>query len=98
MHNIIKKTYELIKTLDESNLIKELLISKNKVNNNSNLTYLIKKAKNSNNEDEIRKIRQKLLQNNDYNKYMKCYNELTFIILKINKRYNSYFENRSCFK
>ena len=98
MHDIIKKTYELIDNLEDSNLIKQLDIAKYNVYNNDRLMNLINKAKCSYNEEEIRKIRQILLKDKDYNTYMKCYNELNLIVLKINQRYNSYFENRSCFK
>ena len=98
MHNIIKKTYELIDALEDSNLIKRFDISKYNVYSNNKLMDLINKAKCSYNEEEIRKLRQILLKNKDYNTYMKCYNELNLIVLKINQRYNSYFENRSCFK
>lgn len=98
MHDIIKKTYELIDNLEDSNLIKQLDIAKYNVYSNDKLMNLINKAKNSIDEEEIRRIRQILLKDKDYNTYMKCYNELNLIVLKINQRYNSYFENRSCFK
>lgn len=96
MHKIIEKTYELIDTLDESNLMKELTKYKSKVLSNQFLLKEINKAKNSNDEYEIRLIRQNLLKNRNYNKYIKNLNELNFLILKINNKFNSYFSNRRC--
>lgn len=90
MSEIIEKTYKLLDTLDNSNLIKELTTSKEKLQKNNYLLSLIKKyQKESNNEQKI-KLKKEIYQNIDYQTYIKCYNELSYLVIKINKQYLKY--------
>ena len=90
MSPIIEATYNLIDTLDKSNLIKELTKYKEKLMKNKALLKEIESIKQETNTDLIIKKRQALYKNNDYKMYMKYYGELSFIILKINKKYAEY--------
>ena len=86
MNNIIKKTYELIDTLDNSLLIKELSYYKDKVINDKYILDLINKYNNSNNNEEKITIKKELYNNINYIKYMENYNKLNYIIMDINNR------------
>ena len=90
MSEIIMATYNLIDTLDKSNLIKKLTKYKEKLMNNQELLKEIESIKQETNTDLIIKKRQSLYKNNDYKIYMKYYNELSLIILRINKQYKKY--------
>ena len=86
MNNIIKKTYDLIDTLDNSLLIKELSYYKDKVINDKYILDLINKYNNSNNNEEKITIKKELYNNINYKKYMENYNKLNYIIMDINNR------------
>ena len=86
MNNIIKKTYDLIDTLDNSNLIKELSYYKDKVINDKYILDLINKYNNSTNNVEKITMKKELYNNINYKKYMENYNKLNYIILDINNR------------
>ena len=90
MSEIIEKTYELLDTLDNSELIKNLTYYKNKLLKNNEILTLIKDInKETNNENKII-LKKKLYTYDDYQKYISSYNELSLIILKINKKYSEY--------
>ena len=86
MNNIIKKTYDLIDTLDNSLLIKELSYYKDKIINDKYILDLINKYNNSNNNEEKITIKKELYNNINYKKYMENYNKLNYIIMEINIR------------
>ena len=89
MSEIILATYNLIDTLDKSNLIKKLTKYKEKLMNNKKLLKEIESIKKETDTDIIIKKRQALYKNNDYRMYMKYYNELSLIVLRINKQYTN---------
>ena len=90
MTEIITATYNLLDTLDNSLLIKNLTKYKQKILKNKELLSLISDIKEEPNKTILIEKRKKIYQNNDYNMYMKYYNELSFLILKINKKYAEY--------
>ena len=90
MSEIILATYNLIDTLDKSNLIKELTKYKEKLMNNKTLLKEIDSLKEETDTAIIIKKRQALYKNNDYKMYMKYYNELSLIVLRINQQYKKY--------
>ncbi len=96
MSVIVDKTYELLDTLDSSSLIKNLTKYKNKVLNNKELLKEIQETKKETDKDKIIVKRVSLYHNNDYKMYMKYYNELSLIILKINKKYKEYTKTSTC--
>lgn len=97
MHEIILKTYELIDALENSEMIQDLVESKKKILEDQILVKEIEEMKIlSDNELIIR--RKKLFQNDDYKKYMKCYNELNFFVRDFNVRMRSILGQKRCHK
>ena len=90
MSEIIEKTYKLIDTLDESDLIKNLTYYKEKLLSNKEVLSLVQKINQENNNEIKISLKKKLYNIDDYKNYMKYYNELYYIILKINKKYSEY--------
>ena len=95
MSEIIEKTYALIDTLDNSELIKNLTKYKNKLLKNKEILSQIKDIKKETNNKLLIQKRKQIYNNPDYKNYMKYYNELSFIILKINKKYAMYTNTKS---
>lgn len=98
MSEIIEKTYNFLDALDNSELIKNLTKYKEKLLNNKKVLSQIDDIKQETN-DNLKVIKKsKLYENNDYKMYMKYYNELSLIILKINKKYSEYTttKNHNC--
>ena len=90
MSEIIEKTYKLLDALDNSEVIKKLTYYKQKLEQDEEVLSLVKKINNeidSNKKIELRKI---IYNNNNYKNYMDAYNELNYIVLKINKKFSEY--------
>ena len=98
MNEIMKKTYELIDVLEESDLISELTSCKEKIINNLELSKLISMGNSTKDEYLLLDIKRKLYKNSDYKNYMDKYNELMYIVMNINSRYNKLLGKGSCFK
>ena len=96
MHEIIEATYELLDELDNSDIIKNLVLYKDKVKNNKELINLINKGKNTEDRYIIIDIKRKLYNNNDYKNYINYYNELFYIITKINNYYKKITKTKTC--
>jgi len=90
MSEIIEKTYNLLDVLDNSEVIKNLTYYKNKLLKNNNILSLIDSYNKEKNNSKKITIKKELYKNKDYNNYMKYYNELYYIVLKINKKYSEY--------
>ena len=90
MSEIIKATYDFLDTLNESELIKNLTKYKNKVLKNKDLLAKINDIKKETKNDIIIEKRKEVFGNTDYNNYMKYYNELSLIVMKINRKYREY--------
>lgn len=90
MSEVIEKTYKLLDTLDNSSLIKNLTKYKNRLLNNNEVLLKIKNTKKEKDNNKLISLRKELYNNNDYKMYMKYYQELSFIVLKINKKYAEY--------
>lgn len=90
MTDIIASTYKLLDVMDESDLIKDIEKYKKRLEENS---YILEKVKLYNSIDNIQdkiRIKKELYDNEDYRHYMECYNELSLIVLKIDKQYKKY--------
>ena len=98
MHEIIKATYDFLDELDNSDIIKNLVLYKDKVKDNKEIMNLISKGKDTSDKYIIMDIRKKIYLNDDYKNYVKYYNELFFIIMKINNYYKKLVNNRKCHK
>ena len=94
MSDIITKTYELIDILEQSSLIRNLTKYKNKLLKNKDILSKIKEIKKETDSEKLILLRKELYQNNDYKMYMKYYQELSFIVLKINKKYAEYTKTK----
>ena len=94
MSEIIDKTYKLLDTLDNSSLIKNLTKYKNNLLKNNLVLKQIEDIKKEKDNNKLISLRKELYNNNDYKMYMKYYQELSFIILKINKKYAEYTSTR----
>ena len=94
MTDIIEATYNFLDTLDNSKLIKNLTKYKNNLLNNKTILKEIDDLKKETDNKVIISKRKELFNNYDYKMYMKYYNELSLIILKINKKYKEYTSTR----
>ena len=90
MSEIIEKTYKLLDALDNSSLIKNLTKYKNRLLKNNQILNQIQEIKKEKDYNRLIILRKELYKNNDYKMYMKYYQELSFIVLKINKKYAEY--------
>ena len=96
MSLIIEKTYELLDVLDNSELIKTLTISKEKLLKDKYLLSLIKQYQEETNNEKKIIIKKELYTNKTYKDYIDSYNELSYIVLKINNKYKEYTNTKSC--
>lgn len=90
MSDIIENTYKLLDALDNSDLIKNLTNAKKKLEQNPQIISLIKEYRKETDTNKLISIKQILYQDEDYQQYIKSYNELSLIILRINKQYQKY--------
>lgn len=93
MNEVIDKTYELIDYLDNSSLVKEFVIYKKRLLNNQDILNKIKEYQESNNNSLLKK---EIFSNEDYANYMKCYNELYYLVMDINKRLKDITGKKGC--
>ena len=97
--DIMIKTYELIDTLDNSKLFKELSIYKEQIMNNKELRCLIDKANKETDKYKLLSIKQELYKYDEYINYNDIYNEIMYIVMDINSRFKLLFNNeRMCNK
>ena len=96
MSLIIEKTYELLDVLDNSELIKKLTLSKEKLLNNDKLLSLIKQYQEETSNEKKIMIKQELYNDKIYKDYIEAYNKLSLIILKINNKYKEYTNTQTC--
>ena len=90
MSEIIAATYNFLDELDNSDIIKNITNYKNKLLDNKQLLSKITKVKEEHDNTIIISKRKEIFDNFDYKMYMKYYNELSLIILKINNQYKKY--------
>lgn len=90
MSDIIENTYKLLDALDNSDLIKNLTTAKRRLEQNPEILSLIKEYRKETDSNKLISIKQILYQDEDYRKYIESYNELSLIILRINKQYQKY--------
>ena len=97
VNEVMNKTFELIDELDNSDIIHNIEIYKNKIENNSELKNLIDKGNSTSDEYILMDIKNKLYKYPEYKNYMKYYNELMYIVMEINSRYKEIIGKGSCF-
>ena len=96
MNEIMIKTYELIDVLDSSKLILDLVKYRDIILKDKDLRQLINEGNSTNDEYLLLDIKRRLYKNNDYKNYMDKYNELMYIVMNINQRYNKLLGKGSC--
>ena len=97
MHKIMEKTFELIDMLDDSEMIKELEKYKRQVLENKEIQELLKVGNSTSIEYEQLEIKKKLYEYPEYRGYMKYYDELMFLVMKINQGLKKFTKNgRRC--
>ena len=96
MNQIIEKTYELIDTLDSSDLIKKIVEYKTRINNNPDLLKLIEKCNHSENTVDYITIKKQIYKYEEYQNYINYYNQLYYIIYNMNNRYKKLLEGKGC--
>lgn len=94
----MEKTYELIDVMDSSDIIKNLEMYKKKILENKELCELINKGNHCDDEYLTISIKKELYKNSDYKGYMDNYNQLFYIVMDINKRFDKIIHSRSCYK
>ena len=87
---IIEATYKFLDSLDNSLLIKNLTKYKKRLLKNNELLKEIDDIKKETENNKLITKRKAVFGNTDYHNYMKYYNELSLIVLKINKKYREY--------
>lgn len=97
MNEIMVKTYELIDEIDKSDAVKNIGIYKKKVLEDKELCELISMGNSSDDKYLVMDIKRELYKNSNYKGYMDCYNELFYIVMRINKMFDK-FINRRCYK
>ena len=90
MSEIINATYKLLDTLDNSEVIKKLTKYKLILQQDKEVLSLVKRINKEVNPKIKIDLRKKLYNNNNYKNYIDAYNELNYIILKINKKFAEY--------
>lgn len=88
---------ELIKTLDNSHLIKEINILKKEIYEDKELSNLLDKFKKlSEYDNEYIEIKTKIIENEKIKRFRKLEHELNYLIRNINKKLNSLTNKGSC--
>ena len=96
MSEIINATYKLLDTLDNSEVIQKITQYKKILEQDEEVLSLVKKINNEKNIELKIKLRKKLYSNNNYKNYMDSYNELNYIVLKINNKLKEYTNTKEC--
>ena len=96
MNNVMEKTYLLIDQLDNSDIIKNITIYKDKIMSNKEIKDLLDRAKNIEDKYILYDIRKELYKYDDYKEYMHYYNELNYIVMDINSRFKKLTNNSIC--
>lgn len=96
MNEIMQKTYELIDVLEDSELIREMGIYRDRVVKDDVLSELIQQGNATDDEYVLLDIKRKLYRNKDYKRYMDRYNELMYLVMDINYRYNKLLGKGRC--
>ena len=96
MNEIMKKTYELIDVMEESELIFDIGRYREKIIENKELSELIRRGNDIGDEYLLLDVKRRLYKNRDYKNYMDKYNELMYLVMDINYRYSKLLGKGSC--
>ena len=90
MSEIIEKTYKLLDALDNSEVIKKLTYYKQKLEQDEEVLSLVKRINNEIDTNKKIELRKVIYNNDNYKNYIDAYNELNYIVLKINNKFSKY--------
>lgn len=96
MNDIMKKTYELIDVLEDSELVRDIGMYRERIMSDKELSELIQRGNSIDDEYVLLDIKRKLYKNSDYKGYMDKYNELMYLVMDINYRYNKLLGKGRC--
>lgn len=98
MNEIMEKTYLLIDELDNSDIISNITMYKDRLMSNKEIRELVNKGNDTSDECVIREIKKELYKYEDYKNYMDNYNKLMYIVMDINKRFKELINSKGCMK
>jgi len=98
MNKIMEKTYELIDVLDKSDMIRDMGIYRDRIMRNQELSNLIRKANELDDEYAVLDIKKKLYDYEEYRGYMDNYNQVMYLVMDINSRYQGLVGQKGCHK
>ena len=96
MSLIIEKTYNLLDVLEDSELIKKLTVAKETLQKDEVIISLVKKINQEQDTNKKVILKKELYNNQKYKDYIDAYNELSYIVLKINQQFKKYTDTRGC--
>ncbi|MGN1028635.1 MAG: hypothetical protein ACI4P7_00925 [Bacilli bacterium] len=96
MNEIMRKTYELIDVLEDSDLIRDLEMYRTRIMDDEVLSTLIREGNSTEDEYVLLDIKRRLYQDKNYKGYMDKYNELMYLVMDINYRYRKLLGKGSC--
>lgn len=96
MNEIMRKTYELIDVLEDSDLIRDLEMYRTRIMDDEVLSTLIREGNSTEDEYVLLDIKRRLYLNKNYKGYMDKYNELMYLVMDINYRYRKLLGKGSC--
>ena len=92
---MIDKTYEVIDTINNSNIKKRLEVLKKEIENSKEAKILIKRFENAkelyekyNLQKDFIQVKEEMLENNLLKEYIELQNKINMLALQINKRIN----------
>lgn len=94
MNELIEKTEKLKESIDKADVVKEYKKSKEKIERNKDLISKIKQYKESDNQ----KIKEEILNNQEYRDYKKRETDINILILEINHELKKISNKGKCIK
>ena len=96
MNEIMKKTYELIDVLEDSEMIRDMGMYRDRIIRNEELSKMVYQGNHTDDEYVLLDLKRKLYRNKDYKGYMDQYNQLMHIVMDINYRYSKLLGKGRC--
>lgn len=92
----MEKTYELIDVLDKTDMIQDMVMYRDRIMRNQELSNLVRKANELEDEYAVLDIKRRLYENEDYRGYMDNYNQVMYLVMDINSRYQKLIGKGRC--
>lgn len=99
MEDIITKTDDIIKKLEDTKEIKEMYNLKKIIKSDKNINSLLMEFEQaSDNIEELKQAKIKLYNNPEIKKYLTIQNELDYLIMNLNKKISCLLNDKDCTK